>query len=112
MTAVGVIANEVGNLGITAQLEGSSREVEVPFETLTISFMQLVLQFRQLAWCLLHGWSQYLLCGSACLKCQQSFISVLQKRLCRTECITSHYSIPLVYLSFNPCILKRFHLRD
>ena len=37
MTAVGVIANEVGNLGITAQLEGSSREVEVPFETLTIS---------------------------------------------------------------------------
>lgn len=48
MTAVGVIANEVGNLGITAQLEGSSREVEVPFETLTISFMQLVLEFRQL----------------------------------------------------------------
>lgn len=34
MTAGGVIANEVGNLGITAQLEGSSREVEVPIETL------------------------------------------------------------------------------
>lgn len=64
------MAKEVGDLGITAQLENSLREVEVPFETLTISFMQLVLQVRQLDWCLLHGWSQYFLCGSACLKCQ------------------------------------------
>lgn len=34
MTPVGVIVNEIGNLGITAQLEGMSREVEVPFESL------------------------------------------------------------------------------